>query len=258
MNKTCFFLAVISLGESFIPCAAQSQSNVVPKPPTPPYVAPVGAPAGWTIKVTYRQSIPTSAPASEGQVAGAVRSHYLTNIQVTKTAEIKREIYSWSDGTETERWFVSHLLLYREPQFVPGDVAIFALGHESKSVDLLAPNFSSGDFPTLAWINEKNYLRQESRNGYQCFYFESNPGTFSQQVSQDPRVGLTDAPIPTMKAWIAADTKLPVAVDTGATIQEYTYSRDGPRSLTLPPMFANKLGDYLAKEKAAIHLPPHN
>jgi hypothetical protein len=248
MNRMHLYLASVWLVGGFIPCGAQTdEANT---PPSPPYVATVSVPSMWRIKFSSKLSSPITGGTAATQ-------RYIKESQVKKTTSKKQVVNLWSDGGEAEIWHVNGLILYHQPQFTTGDVAIYPPG-SSGGLDYLMTDFSESDFPTLSWIDDEAYKRRESYNGQQCFYFESDPKVILQKANETARGGMRDTAVPAMKAWIAVDTKLPVAVEIGGTIQEYTFSKDAPKTLTLPPLFEKKLDDYLAKKAAVIRLPPPN
>jgi hypothetical protein len=239
MNKTYLYLTAVWLAGSFVPCGAQTDGGDN-KPPSPPYLATVAAPGSWTVQVKLDQSPSAAAPNSGAPAAGAVAPLYTKEIQVTKTEDKKRMVLTSSDSTVSEVWYANNYVLYRQPNFAADEVAI------AEQVPGLSSLLGVGDFPTLSWIDIKTYKRRESHDGSSCFYFESSP---VGNMSGLPAGAGKSRTVPIRKAWIDVKTKLPVAFDDGVTIQEYTFSPGGPKTLTLPPLYQKNLDDYLAQRK---------
>ncbi len=230
MNRLVRLICAIALGGSFT-VHAQGPGNAQEAPPSPPYIAPVPTPVSWNIQISYPEPPPPE-------------SRFLKEVRVTKTRDKKREISTWSDGIESETWYMDGHVIYRQPHFLSDDVAVVEE----------ATYFAQGDFPNLFWVNKDTYKRQEIREGRLCYYYESDPSAVPGRVSASLQGQLQRPPV--FKAWIDVKTKLPVVLDQGKLIEKYSFSAGTSQSISLPPLFARKLEQFLATKKAVLPLPP--
>lgn len=231
MNRYLSFLGMLLLGGAV---HAQSPS-AKPEPPAPPYIASVPAPASWSIRSINPPVANPEAPT-------------IKEIRVAKARDKKQELTIWSNGAESESWFVDTFVIYRQPHFVKGDVAI--LEQRPDSSDHF---FSTSDFSNLAWVGKDTFQRTETVKGKLCYYYENGRHAEQERIPEPLRDQIKLA---ISKAWIDARTKLPVAVEEGGIRQEYDFTFGSPASLTLPPLFAARLEKLLNRRKAATAATP--
>lgn len=227
MNK---YLPIIKAAAllSISSASAQSPAGQV-EPPSPPYLATVKAPASWTIRPATPATVNPEAPA-------------VKETRVAKAQNLKQELTIWNNGTEGESWYVDSFVIYRQPHFVKDDVAIMELHPDS------ATNFfSNADFATLSWIGKDTFQRIENLKGRPCYYYEMKPP--AQQANSS---GITAHPLSAAsKAWIDVKSRLPMAVEEGGVLREYTYNMGTPTTLTVPSLFSARLEKLHARRKAA-------
>ncbi len=228
MNK---HLCLIGMAVVYGAISAIAQTKPTKEePPSPPYIATVPPPASWTIR-------PATPPTPNPQVST------LKEIRVAKTRDMKQEISLWSNGTESESWYVDTFVIYRQPHFVKDDVAIL-----EQRPDSTTNFFSTGDFSNLGWIGKDTFQRTETHKGKLCHYYENGNSADFEKIPEPIR---SQRQFATPKAWIDAKTRLPVAIEQGGILQEYSYTFGSPQSLTLPPLFSARLEKLLARRKAA-------
>jgi len=216
--------------------AASAQSQPAKEaPPAPPYLATIPPPASWSIR-------PANPPPPN------LQARVLKEMRVAKTRDKKQELSLWSDGTESESWYVDTFVIYRQPHFVKDDVAIMEQRPDSST-----NFFSTGDFSNLGWIGQDTFLRTEMHKGKPCHYYETGHTAEQQQIPEPMRAQVQLA---VSKAWIDAKTRLPVTVEEGGIRQEYEFTFGSPKSLTLPPLFSARLEKLLARRKAAANMVP--
>lgn len=217
MNKMFRLLSWAVLSSALIVRAAEDA-------PRPPFVNT--APSQWEVHFTY----PTEA-------GGEAR--FLKKVSVTKTGDKKREVFDWSDGVQSETWHVAGYVLYQQPHFEAGDVAVL---EAEKHLD-------QGDFRDLSWIGKASFRGEEKRGGRQCHFYEGEPvaGGLGNPHAVPPQV---------FRAWIDAETRLPVAVERAGVVEEYFFKPGGAAGLTVPPLFTRKLEEFLARKKSIKPLPP--
>jgi hypothetical protein len=227
MNKFLHhFLAAATL--SISPALAQIPTGRV-EPPSSPYLATVKAPASWTIRPATPAAVNPDAPA-------------VKEIRVAKAQNLKQELTIWNNGTESESWYVDNFVIYRQPHFVKDDVAIMELQPDS------ATNFFSiSDFATLGWIGQDTFRRIENLKGKPCYYYEMAPPAEQTADAIAAPAHLRSA---ASKAWVDVKSKLPVAVEEGGILQEYSYTLGAPTILTVPSLFSVRLEKLHARRKA--------
>jgi hypothetical protein len=265
MNKKVLSLLLSAAGLVY----AQDPDSL--PPPKPPFVRNAPAPSAWTItfkpKVTAKAApAPGNGPSQEAQGAQLT----LRAVQVFKAGDTRRMIFTWSNGTKTEKWWLKGLNLVEQPGNT--GVLIINLG----AVAWLPGNetYSDTDFPEFRWIQASMYApesadRDPSGMKRPHYLFRapreatdpaatasSKPLTSAEQALRGNRMYLGKRKGRNsrygMRAWIDASTKLPIALDDTVNIETFSFDPNPPTSLELPSRFS----DQLKKYKEACPVPP--
>jgi hypothetical protein len=232
MSKPSLIYGVICFGGfalSLLDVAAQTD---VPPLPTAPFLASPPAPSSWTILYTYTD---TPAPSNPDPIREK-------EIQVTKTADSIREVTTWSDGSQTERWQVGKYIIFTQLGFPAGYAAVHPSGDW----------YPSGDFPFLSryGIGLHFYKGAQSYEGQSCYFYQIDKDREANRIP-----GLPGNPNP-LKIWISVKTSLPVAFDDGRSIQSYAFTLGGEKDQTMPPVYAQALAKTVARDsKPLVPLP---
>lgn len=187
-------------------------------PPVPPYQpAPPGT--EWTIKVTALQ------PDAAG----------LTEIRGRRTATLRHEVVKWRDR-ETERWLARNFAL--ETVLDRAEVIATPYPKNSRLVEKRL-----AEFPELDWLSSANQHGTAEIGGKKCRYYDTRfvvKPEVDGELLRAVREGRTEMPkdiIYTYKAWIDAETNLPVAYESQDYRYEYSFSRSPDLTLSLPDSF---------------------
>ena len=218
MSKPWLTYGLICLGGfalSVLHAAAQTDS---PPPPTAPFLASPPAPSSWTILYEYTDTV---ARLKEKEV------------QVTKTDDSIREVTTWSDGSQTERWQVGKYIVFTQVGFPTGYAAVERAGDR----------YPTGDFPLFSGygIGLKFYKGQQSYEGQSCYFYQIGKDLEANRIP-----GLPGNQNP-LKIWISVETKLPVAFDNGHAMQSYTFTMGGEKTQTMPDIIKQALDKAIAR-----------
>jgi hypothetical protein len=190
-----------------------------------------------------------------GNQTNSLTPPYIKQIKVLKADKIRRELITWSNGQTSERWFYHNLFLFNQPG-VP-DIYIVNPGNLAPGQAAFNPDYSLGDFAELSWISTRNYVGIQNFHQHICYVFASkapsSPNFFPPQVTEPPspsstsltRAGYGTAQTNTpLRAWVDEKTKLPVALENGASLQSYTFYESSGASIELPNNFYQALSRY--------------
>ena len=229
MNRTFLSALGFFITSSLIVTA---QVNISSPTPHPPFINNAPTYEAWTITCTSDHG--TSVPPSSVSAQGSPHHRTLKEIQITKMGKDRHELDLWSDGQTSEIWFHGKMILFTQPG--SKDVYILDRSHPNDLLDHTFPDYVTGDFPELDWINLRAYVHPDSMQNHPCFLFQI-PNT----ASQTPTKPVT---IPTVEAWIDQETRLPVAIDDGDTRKVYVFHNLPVGTLQLPDRFMQALDTY--------------
>ncbi len=213
---------------SFLALAATVRAAFDPSaypPPVPPLVARAPDPGAWTIQVQLPVPAAPSAPAD----AAAPKPHQLVQIQSAQAGGLKRDVLAYLDGATLELWYADGMLLKPagpgQPVMVVDLAAQARLDKDERGDPVLAAGFPGLGWITLARFDQVALFQREP-----CYHYVLKPGDGGGNGSG-------------AEAWIAAKTGLPVACQRDGLLYVYTFG-DGPRSLALPPAYAEARAAY--------------
>lgn len=211
MNRT-FSLTGLLLG---LALAAPLWAQSTPPPPTPPYLNPIPDNSQWLITAT-----PPPPPSAPGAPVT------LKSESITITGDIRRNLYTWSNGTQTETWFYQGAKLEQNP----GNPEVYLDdSHYNSREDAAAPR----NWDHLGWITASNYVRPVTEQGASCYEFTS-----------------TDAG--GLRALVDVASRFPLLLEENHVTYRFEKQSAPVQKLTLPPKFAAKWNQYTANIKKLI------
>jgi len=160
-------------------------------------------------------------------VAGSVeRRNFRVTVEHTKNAT--RVVENLGNGPAVEHWYFQGFEIRKIPEVGEFVVVSPAEALESRSAD-----YARVFFPRLTWIGEKTFKGKEKKDGKETFVFEAPYGTASTQ-----------------RAYLSAETLLPVAFDSPSFTIRYSFSPAEP--VELPADFKEALEKYRSQVRAAL------
>jgi hypothetical protein len=200
-------LAVVTMTAGIVPAVGQPETV-----PAPPLVGKTSDPSSWTITVTQKILPPpkTNDPVDAiTQASAAMTNPRLLQETVEKSGTTYHQENNWENGSKDIVWLYQGGIFLQKRNAPPGHIMIMSPD------DKFAPRRPAEDFPELSWITAKAYGGITTYQGIKCYlYTKTEPG---QAVTS---------------AWIDFKTRLPIAVDTPATLSVYTFT---PGSTDLSP-----------------------
>jgi hypothetical protein len=161
---------------------------------------------------------------------------------VTITGPTRREINADTSGQKMEIWYTGGA----EATFYPGqkDPTITLQG---ANVDArgISNDYSKSDFPGFEWITRHNYTGVQMMLGIPCIVFHDGPvDVVAANAPVNP-----NPPIPQSgsTAYIAADSRLPVLLQTDGGFTMYQWEQPPSSPLTLPAAIQDALGSIQAR-----------
>ena len=220
MSKRLVLMAVVWLA-GFPLLRAQD----APQAPPPPHVAEKAPDLSrWAVEYQYE-----GKAGEQGTRATANRllGKRITQLNVTKSQDIKHEQGVYEDGVILDVWIHGGLMVLKDP------------GYAHKIVRRKAQ--AGGDFPEFQWIKDAGYRGTERVNGKECLVFQhelyplqfADPGLYAAEMAQEQRSIDLGAKVPVV-AHIDAKTRLPVKLTVGDDARIYTFLSPPPVSLIVP------------------------
>ena len=240
---TLAFLVVFS-SLSVRPAGAQQTAAAPtprPVPPEGPLLKSTADFSAWTI---IQRNVPGLGSAPAGTLVGAAAASGPPDSVsvVTKTGPVRHQLTKLKTGEQTDVWYehgnrVRMQSVWKTPMF------------EAASSPTDPP--VGPDFPGLGWISASNFTGMQMQQGARCLVFESTA------PDGDPRLMQAYGLKPTTKlvrAFINADTRLPWLVQSGNTVQVYTF-RAAPNTVLEVPAEYQAMFDSFEKSKATARRP---
>jgi hypothetical protein len=241
MNRTYLFVPILFAG--LMPTALLAQDKAAYPPPTAPLVASVAENAAWVLSISdgkARSTTTPNQPMGKGAPQSEAKNPDLREIRVTKTGTLKRDLFSYDNGTTSEVWYVAGILLTPDSN---QQLTVFNYkGVQAQFGNQLGNAMVSAGFTGLDWLNFKYYDQFVFYQGQPCYHY----GIKVPQRQLVPEgVPPTAAVSLSAEAWINVKTGLPVAY-TGGDGKVYTYRfLDPPTApLALPPAYQVALTAY--------------
>lgn len=201
-------------------------------PPAPPLVGRAPDSASWTI--TVNQKVPLPPKSSDPKTAeyqdmlAKVNPRLLKETVEKAGGNLHQETY-WESGAKDIFWFYQGYVIFQTRMYPPDQVVIMAGTNKN------APLKPNDDFPELDWITPKVFAGTTTHDGVKCYLYTKN----------DPKLGSTSV-------WIDFDSRLPIAVESPATLNTYTFS-SGPVSIVPQGIFATRYQLAMKAVDAAAH-----
>jgi len=179
---------------------------------------------------------------------------------VTKSAPIRYEITTGTDGQRTDTWFASGC----QATFYPGqkDPAMVMKGANirARGGDTTYSDYSKSDFKGFDWVAKGNYIGIQTLAGHACYVFQS---------PVDPKLAAATAANPGAPAVIPASgniafiapypsaptVRVPILLKTDEGVTFYQWGSPPPGPLSLPASVQSFVSMMEAREKAATGPP---
>lgn len=207
MNRFCRCIAVSLFLLSIVWLPAQE-----PEAPRPAVAAVPPEQGRWKIIVTD----------AKGEKTARTDDHTpkVVEIEIWKSGSRARMVQTISNGATAESWIADGYLLSRFPAFP--DIYVSRLNDRAVALDDGMSDFRDA-FPGMTWLDSKYLEGTATKDGKLCEHYV-NPEADSE-------------------AWIATDSRLPVAYRKGPRV--FTYRFLSPENLSMPEPFLGELNKYL-------------
>ncbi len=204
----------------------------------------IGPTAAW--QIAYRPlrsggNLPESAVEGAGTAGGSTDSDATKLLEIERAGNVNYVRLTHENGEVDEFWTVEDRkiadvaafggLIYVSPNYVP------------------TQNFQETDFPELGWVRTTRASSLTDYQGTACYIFEADAKTvegYLQQIAAadgDPEGADNVGPAEASRAFINAETGLPVAAVTGQRAGFYTYNA-APDKLAIPGDFRQGFNDW--------------
>jgi hypothetical protein len=177
-------------------------------PPAPPLVAAAPNPGNWTITIKQKQPAPrTPADARQAKLAmlkGANRQR-----MVAQTVEQAGKDWHWEttyeDGKKDTYWIYHGIAVMFQSRYFDQDKMIM----DSAGAHTAPEKPDRTDFPDVAWIDANHFTGSVPHAGRKCHVYARPAGAGHGKAV----------------AYIDAQTRLPVTVETDDTLKTYTFNQ---------------------------------
>jgi len=194
---------------------------------------------------------PGPAPTDPNQLLGAA-AKFSQRTLVRKTGDIRDEITANADGTRSESWYAGGV----EATYAAGqkDPTIVVQGANVRA-DGIMNDYSKSDFPGFEWIKRSNYTGVQTIVGIPCIVFHDGPAQLGS--ANAPLSPGAPVPIPQTgsTAFIAADSRLPVLLQTDDGTILYQWEQPPTSPLTIPPGMQDFINTMQVRKQAAAAPP---
>lgn len=269
MNKwlSVFLILLVGALEAVL---AQDAASI--PPPTKPLLRRLPKASEWTVtiwrdrdKAKAEFSKPSKHDEEAEEELPQSASTMIEPLQttITKYGDLIREKTVWSNKKVTEKW-ISGTFQLREGEQTD-DIYRVMTPRSFYSPDY--SDYSNSDFEECEWIRMENYKGIQKINGKAVYVFDAgaNEKALTNREKADKalleRDGAADAPVPSSRrhvVYLDVEKQVPVFADDGSEILTYTYARESPAPLTLPPRFASALSEWKAEiaQRTRVPTPP--
>lgn len=221
-----------------------------PKVPPPKFPIKLRAPQNATWAMTVQDRAQGGASSGGAKAKPSVRQ-----LVVTKTAPIYQETAAVQNGPGWEKWtFFGPAGTYRLVQYAGSPKCI-------RMTDTYYGNgsrYEASDFNDLEWIGEKNYRGVEMLNKRPVYFFQADTkspltredqGDFDYGEASNAATAGRSYRSFTYKAWLDAETLLPVKYDDGKKVCTFAFGTPPTSRLVPPPEVIAELKKWLAEDK---------
>lgn len=241
MNKSpAILLAVVFLGIGRTILLAQQA------PPTAPFLRNAPSTASWTIE--HRKSDEGAQEKVAADSAPKSTKVVLRKTEVTKFGPNRREIEEWSDGSKVEKWFYQGYHIFEQR----GVKDVYVVDSSKDGFQRLTfPDYAKDDFPDLAWLSAKTYVKNDGFQNRPGLLFEQAADTVAGPVIAQVKAATGEdlaqkpkAPQKMVRVWIDPASRLPIAIDNGFRTKVYTFRTSTDATPQLPEKFLHALQEY--------------
>ncbi|MBN8712027.1 MAG: hypothetical protein BGO12_14815 [Verrucomicrobia bacterium 61-8] len=207
MSRLRFCIAI-----SFVLLSIMWSPGQEPAAPRPVVAAVPPEQGRWKIIVTDAKGEKTARTDD--------RTPKIVEIEIWKSGSRARMVQTISNGATAESWIADDYLLSRYPAFP--DIYVTRLNDRATPLDDGMSDFRDA-FPGMTWLDPKYLAGTATKDGKLCEHYVN--------------------PDDDCEAWIAADSKSPVAYRKGPRV--FTYRFLPPENLSMPEPFLGELNKYL-------------
>lgn len=203
-----------------LPCGAQQRDI-----PSDPQVRKVDARAAWEL----RNTAALKEPNPSGLAVAVPAPVEIRSVEVVRTSSVQRIIVQMSDRSSNEIWVGNGMIYQDRGNFV-----------SSVPVDPMAPGIWNlgREFFGTQWVTGAKFKGRVNYQGRACNYYENLPVPSSDAAGETASSEDTAGPNEPDKAWIDAETRLPVAVVNAQGSFVYRFLPAPESDLSLPIRFS--------------------
>jgi len=255
MNRTFAIFLWFALGAGV---RAQQLEQI--SPPKEPILPRMPTRAEWIITYHFDRD-KTQAEVLQPEKAGKKpepkepAGYVPKETQVSKDGTTYREVTTWADGHQTEKWIVDGLEAQSTSQ---GGVAKIMLPTTFYSSDF--SDYSRSDFEVLEWVAKANYKAPRKISGATVYEF----GVAGSKKALTPREQAAKAlgdggALPqagqNYVAFLDVEQQRPVYLDDGEVIRIYSYPAIPSDKLSPPEKFAEFFANWKKKNRLRTAVP---
>jgi hypothetical protein len=211
--------------------------------PVPQVVTRAPQRAAWTVTFTYPDSSPTlTTETGEGKL------DRVKSIAVKRSGDVRSESVTYESGKTSERWFVGNKQYFRSRSSKAFD------RYESGTLNSDVAFYGVDEFFGFSWIGPTTFAGAVKWKGEDLYLFQTDGPVRAPTPLEIAVGGNPEARPGNTKAFFHPRTLLPVAVESGGELQEFTFGPPPADKLGLPSEIQRDL-DELHKEWQRIMAP---
>ena len=231
----CSLVVLTLVGAALASAQTEASPTPRPAPPAPPYLNATPDSAAWTIA---KYIVPGAAvqPADTVLQSAVKASKPESVASVVKTGQIRHQTSKFKNGVQEEIWYEHGNRITMESVW---KIPLF-------EGDINTPKQPQGpDFPDFSWIAAGNFAGTQEYQGAAYLVFETQVTEGNERLAKEYGYKLNKI---FSRAYINADTRLPLLLQQGDNIQRYIFQSAPAAMLDVPREYQTMFDAYERKK----------